>query len=234
MEKYFNVNIEFNHDKLEKAILDASTHTKGYCCFVDSNLMVEAHKSSKNGVLNVLNNSLVNSCDGAYIAKFASYVYSNKFEVYRGPEFFEKFVYSPEIQCIVGNTIDVYQKIITKVAQSGSSANIHFISLPFVDLDEFDYAAIAEEINAIKPRFIWVSLGAPKQEIFMSRILPHINSGILLGVGAALNYFSGKIKAIPHWAKRYNLIWFYRILTEPEKQFFRVVNILRYYPRIFF
>ena len=55
----------------------------------------------------------------------------------------------------------------------------------------------------------------------------------MLGVGAALNYFSGEIKEIPLWALKLRLVWFYRILKEPGKQLRRVFKILVNYPKIF-
>ena len=233
MEKYFKIQFEFDGKKLEKTIIDNSLLNKGYCCFVDSNILVLSHSDQNNGILEVLNSSLVNSCDGSYIAILASLVYKNKFKAYNGPKFFDKFIYYKEKQCIIGNTDDVFEKIKLKVENANGTSNLFYIPLPFADVDKFDYLAIAREININKPRYIWVSLGAPKQEIFMYKLLPHINSGVMLGVGAALNYFSGEIKDIPHWAIKFNLIWFFRILTEPKKQIKRVLTILKYYPEIY-
>ena len=64
-----------------------------------------------------------------------------------------------------------------------------------------------------------ISLGAPKQEIFMSKLLPHIESGIMFGIGAATNYF--RDRDILNGSK-VHLIWLYRLLTEPKKQFKRL------------
>jgi N-acetylglucosaminyldiphosphoundecaprenol N-acetyl-beta-D-mannosaminyltransferase len=233
MEKYFKIQFEFDHEKLEKTIIDNSLNNKGYCCFVDSNVLVESHMANNNGILEVLNNSLVNSCDGSYIAILASLVYKKKLKPYNGPEFFEKFIYHNESQCIVGNTDLVFEKVKSKVEKANGVSKLHYLPLPFLKVENFDYELIAEKINAIKPRYIWVSLGAPKQEFFMHKLLPHIDSGIMLGVGAALNYFSGEITDIPKWATKLNLIWFFRIVTEPKKQIKRVLKIMKYYPRIY-
>jgi N-acetylglucosaminyldiphosphoundecaprenol N-acetyl-beta-D-mannosaminyltransferase len=233
MEKYFKIQFEFDHQKLEKTIIDNSLKNKGYCCFVDSNVLVESHMANNNGILEVLNNSLVNSCDGSYIAILASLVYKRKFKPYNGPEFFDKFIYFNEKQCIIGNTDVVFEKIKSKVESVNGFSNLHYISLPFLTVDNFDYDAIAKEINSIRPRYIWVSLGAPKQEFFMYKLLPYIESGVMLGVGAALNYFSGEITDIPKWATKFNLIWLFRIITEPKKQIKRVLKILKYYPGIY-
>jgi N-acetylglucosaminyldiphosphoundecaprenol N-acetyl-beta-D-mannosaminyltransferase len=233
MEKYFKIQFEFDHNKLEKTIIDNSLTNKGFCCFVDSNVLVESHMANNNGILEVLNSSLVNSCDGSYIAILASLVYKKKFKPYNGPEFFDKFIYFNEKHCIIGNTDVVFEKIKSKVESVNSSSDLYYIPLPFETVDNFDYESIAEKLNSIKPRYIWVSLGAPKQEFFMYKLLPHLETGVMLGVGAALNYFSGEITDIPKWATKLNLIWLFRILTEPKKQIKRVLKILKYYPRIY-
>lgn len=233
MKKYFNIPLEFDHKSLEQKILNTSLDSKGYCCFVDSNVMVEANRKGQKEILAVLNGSLVNSCDGSILAKMASLAHKQKLCAYNGPQFFNKFIYMQDAQCVVGNTAKVFLTIKTKLSQGGKSPNLHFISLPFKDINEFNYLEIAKEINVIQPRFIWVSLGAPKQEIFMCKLLPHLNSGVMLGVGAALNYFSGEINDIPNWATKHNLIWFFRIMTEPKKQLKRVFKIVKHYPKIF-
>jgi N-acetylglucosaminyldiphosphoundecaprenol N-acetyl-beta-D-mannosaminyltransferase len=233
MEKYFNVQLEFDHSKLEQTIIENSENNKGYCCFIDSNLLVESHLSNKNGILEVLNNSLVNSCDGSYLAMLATLVYKKKLKPFNGPKFFDKYIYFNETHCIIGNTKEVFEKIKSKVSIVNGNLKLHFIPLPFLEVDQFDYLAIAKKINIIKPRYIWVSLGAPKQEFFMYKLLPHLESGVMLGVGAALNYFSGEIKDIPRWAIKFHLIWFFRILTEPKKQMKRVLKIIKYYPKIY-
>lgn len=233
MKKYFNVQLEFDHNQLEQTIIENSLNNKGYCCFIDSNLLVESHLSKRNGIREVLNSSLVNSCDGSYIALLASIIYKRKLKPYNGPKFFDKFIFENDKHCIIGNTHSVFEKIKIKVEKVNGFSKIHFMPLPFTEVDLFDYIAIAKEINSIKPRYIWVSLGAPKQEFFMYKLLPYLDSGIMLGVGAALNYFSGEIKDIPKWAVKFNLIWFFRILTEPKKQIQRVLKILKYYPQIY-
>lgn len=233
MNKYFNIPLEFDHDSLEEKIINASLKSKGYCCFVDSNVMVEANNKNQKEILDVLMGSLVNSCDGSVLAKMASLTHKQKLKAYNGPQFFNKFIYLPYNQCVIGNTAKVFLNIKTKLGRGGDSSNLHFIPLPFKDIDEFNYPAIAKEINAIQPRLIWVSLGAPKQEIFMNKLLPHLNTGVMLGVGAALNYFSGEINDIPNWATRYNLIWLFRIMTEPKKQLKRVFKIVKHYPKIY-
>lgn len=85
-----------------------------------------------------------------------------------------------------------------------------------VDEDE----AIVREINLLQPDFIWVGLGAPKQEIWMAQHQGRL-SGLMVGVGAAFDYCAGNIDRAPQWMQRTNLEWLYRLLQEPRRLFCR-------------
>ena len=231
MKKYFNINLEFNHQKLEEIVEQTAKIKKGYCCFVDLNSLVHAYKNED--FMEVLNNAFVNSCDGSYIAMSASKIHKENLKQYIGPEFFEKFIFKPGKHVILGSTPRVYKKIIERVELEGGDKNkLSYLELPFKAVNEFDYISISETINTIEPNYIWVSLGAPKQEYFMSKLLPFINKGVLLGVGAALNYFSGEIKNIPNWVKKINLVWVFRAVNEPKKQLKRITVALSVLPKI--
>jgi N-acetylglucosaminyldiphosphoundecaprenol N-acetyl-beta-D-mannosaminyltransferase len=232
MKKYFNINFQFNHEALEKTIEETSLQSKGYCCFVDATSLVYSHKNEK--FRTILNASLVNSCDGSYVALLASKIHGKRLKEYIGPDFFNKFIYKPYPQFVLGNTEEVFNKIKGKLESAGNdTSNLFFIPLPYKGVNEFDYDGIAAQINRIHPRFIWVSLGAPKQEKFMSKLLPHIDKGVMIGVGAALNYFTGEVKDIPNWARKTHSIWLYRVFTEPKKQLKRCKEILLALPKIY-
>ncbi|EKC54944.1 glycosyl transferase, WecB/TagA/CpsF family, partial [human gut metagenome] len=70
-------------------------------------------------------------------------------------------------------------------------AQMQFVELPFRKVEEFDYPEIARMVEADGADIIWVALGAPKQEIFMSRLKPYLHHGVMIAVGAAFKFFSG-------------------------------------------
>jgi N-acetylglucosaminyldiphosphoundecaprenol N-acetyl-beta-D-mannosaminyltransferase len=231
MKKYFKINLEFDHDVLEKTVEQTAKEKKGYCCFVDLTSLVYSHNHPD--FREVLNNAVVNSCDGSYIAMSASKIHKENLKQYIGPEFFEKFIFKPGKHIILGSTPEVYKKILERVElEGGDKTAMSYLGLPFKPVDEFDYKSISETINAFEPNYIWVSLGAPKQEYFMNKLLPFINKGIMLGVGAAFNYFSGEINDIPNWTKKLHVVWVYRLLTEPKKQIKRLKTILLTFPKM--
>ena len=109
-----------------------------------------------------------------------------------------------------------------------------FKELPFKNVADFNYKQIGEDINKNNPDLIWVSLGAPKQELFMSMLLPYINRGIMFGVGAAFNFNapSGKIKRAPLWMRKNRLEWLYRAFEEPQKNVPRYWNFIKLLPQL--
>lgn len=87
-------------------------------------------------------------------------------------------------------------------------------SPPFRLLTEEEDSKIIDSINKTKPDFIWVALGAPKQERWMYEHQGKV-SGIMLGVGAAFDFEAGTVKRAPHWMQEMYLEWLYRIMQDP-------------------
>ena len=69
-------------------------------------------------------------------------------------------------------------------------------SPPFRPLTADEDAEIVEKINAAKPDFVWVGLGAPKQERWMAAHENRVQA-LMLGVGAAFDYEAGNIRRAP-------------------------------------
>ena len=90
----------------------------------------------------------------------------------------------------------------------------------FRDMSKEEEAELAERINETKPDFIWVALGAPRQELFCHRMKGRIN-GLMIGVGGAFNVLAGIVPEAPLWLQKLSLEWFYRFLQEPRRLFKR-------------
>lgn len=93
-------------------------------------------------------------------------------------------------------------------------------SPPFRKLTEEEDIEIVNSINTTNPDFIWIGLGAPKQEIWMSEHKDKVN-GLMLGVGAGFDYHAGNISRAPKWMQDYSLEWLYRLLQDPQRLFKR-------------
>lgn len=93
-------------------------------------------------------------------------------------------------------------------------------SPPFRALTDDEDNEIINMINETKPDFVWVGLGAPKQENWMARHQGKID-GFMVGVGAGFDYFAENISRAPMWMQKLNLEWVYRLMQDPKRLFMR-------------
>jgi len=93
-------------------------------------------------------------------------------------------------------------------------------SPPFRPLTKEEDVRIIAEINEAKPDFVWVGLGAPKQENWMADHQGSVE-GLMVGVGAAFDYMAGNIQRAPQWMQKSNLEWLYRLMQDPKRLFKR-------------
>ena len=96
-------------------------------------------------------------------------------------------------------------------------------SPPFREMTEEEDKSIISRINEAKPDFIWVGLGAPKQEKWMFDHQGKVN-GFMVGVGAAFDYFAGNINRAPEWMQECNMEWLYRLIQDPKRLFKRYLH----------
>lgn len=101
---------------------------------------------------------------------------------------------------------------------------------PFRPLNEEEDQEIISLINASKPDFIWVALGAPKQENWMYDHKGKV-TGIMLGVGAAFDFEAGTVKRAPRWMQEMCLEWLYRIMQDPKRLLPRYLDTNFYFMR---
>jgi N-acetylglucosaminyldiphosphoundecaprenol N-acetyl-beta-D-mannosaminyltransferase len=63
---------------------------------------------------------------------------------------------------------------------------------------------------------IWVGISSPRQEMFMHRFLPKLDTLLMFGVGAAFDFHTGRIKDCAEWIKRAGLQWLHRLIQDPR------------------
>ncbi|MCV0423964.1 MAG: WecB/TagA/CpsF family glycosyltransferase [Roseibium sp.] len=77
---------------------------------------------------------------------------------------------------------------------------------------------IVEEINAAKPDIVWVGMGVPREQKFVSRNLNKLtNVGVVKTSGGLFDFLSLKRSRAPDWMQSAGLEWFYRTLLEPRR-----------------
>jgi len=88
---------------------------------------------------------------------------------------------------------------------------------PFRALNADELKQLQTQLATAQPDIFWVGLSTPKQEKFMAEFLPKLDATVMIGVGAAFDFHSGRVKQAPRWMQRSGLEWFYRLCSEPRR-----------------
>jgi N-acetylglucosaminyldiphosphoundecaprenol N-acetyl-beta-D-mannosaminyltransferase len=80
-----------------------------------------------------------------------------------------------------------------------------------------DDVPIIDKINSARPDFLMVCLGAPKQELWISRNILRLEVPLIAGLGGSLDVFAGTVKRAPAVWQRMGLEWLYRLVKEPRR-----------------
>jgi len=88
---------------------------------------------------------------------------------------------------------------------------------PFRPLNAAEQKDLQELVTRLKPDMFWVGLSTPKQERFMAEYLPKLDTKLMIGVGAAFDIHTGRIKDSPDWLQALGLQWAHRLCQEPRR-----------------
>ena len=88
---------------------------------------------------------------------------------------------------------------------------------PFRPLTPGEAGGLQQIVREARPDILWVGLSTPKQEKFMVEYLPKLDVTLMVGVGAAFDFHSGRVRQSPRWMQRSGLEWFYRLCQEPRR-----------------
>jgi N-acetylglucosaminyldiphosphoundecaprenol N-acetyl-beta-D-mannosaminyltransferase len=90
-------------------------------------------------------------------------------------------------------------------------------SPPFRPLTDEEKRQLVAAIDSLRPDLLWVGLGAPKQDLFMEEYRGVLAAKVMIGVGAAFDFHSGRVRQAPRWMMRSGLEWFFRLCVEPRR-----------------
>lgn len=123
-----------------------------------------------------------------------------------------------------GSTEETLERLYQKLIENYPGIQIvGMYSPPFRPVTKEEDQTIITRINETNPDFVWVGLGAPKQEKWMAMHQGKVD-GFMVGVGAGFDYFAENISRAPKWMQKTNLEWFYRLMQDPKRLFRRYWN----------
>ena len=210
------------------AIADAvQARRKGYICVTGVHGVMEAQDDD--GFKKILNSAFLCTPDGMPM------VWAGKLNGHRemsrvyGPDLMlDVCAWSEASGCrhfLYGGADGVAELLAQKLKKKFPKLEIvGTFTPPFRALNADEEEKLREQIRAAKPDILWVGLSTPKQEKFMAEFLPKLDVTLMIGVGAAFDFHSGRVRQAPRWMQRSGLEWFYRLGCEPRrlaKRYFR-------------
>ncbi|MEZ5490835.1 MAG: WecB/TagA/CpsF family glycosyltransferase [Gammaproteobacteria bacterium] len=104
-------------------------------------------------------------------------------------------------------------------------------SPPFRPLTPEEDEEVIKTINESNADILWIGISTPKQHFWLEEHVNKLNVGVILVVGAAFDFHSGRVKRAPLWMRDHGLEWLFRAASEPRRLGSRYV---KYLPRYFY
>lgn len=196
----------------------SSNHKNKYISITNTEALYFGNKNLDH--FNYINNAFLSLCDGIGV-KIGALSKNKKIIRYNGPKLFNDIINHGQKynwkHYFLGGTEEVVNKLKDVALEKYPDAKIvGLYSPPFRKLTKDEEKKMISEINSLKPDFIWVGLGLPKQENWIMKYIIKIDVGFAIGVGAVFDTQTGNIKRAPIFLQRIGLEWLYRVIFEPR------------------
>jgi N-acetylglucosaminyldiphosphoundecaprenol N-acetyl-beta-D-mannosaminyltransferase len=192
----------------------------GYVCVTGVHGIMEAYRDPK--LREILNHAVINTPDGmpmSWVGRLQGFTDMDR--VY-GPDFmfsmcqlslnrgYRHFLYGGQ----PGVTLKLKE---TLEERFPGLQVVGTYTPPFRSLDAEEEDGLIAQLHQSKPHILWIGMSTPKQERFMAEYVERLQVPLLVGVGAAFDYHTGRIHDCSDWIKRAGLQWLHRLLQDPQR-----------------
>jgi N-acetylglucosaminyldiphosphoundecaprenol N-acetyl-beta-D-mannosaminyltransferase len=203
-------------------VIDAAIreNAKCYICVTGVHGIMEAQQDP--GLRSIINRSMITTADGrptVWVGRLQGF---RKMKQLTGPnlmlQFCEESVGKGQTHFFYGGDTGVAQHL--KQSLENRYPGLKVVGTytpPFRPLNAEEEKDLKEMVARLKPDVFWVGLSTPKQERFMVQYLPTLDTKVMIGVGAAFDIHTGRIKDSPEWFKATGLQWIHRIWQDPRR-----------------
>jgi N-acetylglucosaminyldiphosphoundecaprenol N-acetyl-beta-D-mannosaminyltransferase len=192
----------------------------GYVCVTGVHGVMEAQSDAE--LCRILNHAVINVPDGmpmTWMGRLQGFPEMNR--VF-GPDFmngvcrlsadrgYRHFLYGGE-----PGVADELSKVLQ--ARFAGIRIVGTYTPPFRSLTQEEEEEVITRVKESRPDILWVGLSTPKQERFMAQYVDRLQVPLLVGVGAAFDYHTGRIRDCSDWIKRSGLQWLHRLMQDPRR-----------------
>jgi N-acetylglucosaminyldiphosphoundecaprenol N-acetyl-beta-D-mannosaminyltransferase len=210
-----------NMDSAVTLISEAvAKRTKGYVCVTGVHGVMEARRNC--AVRKALSNALLVIPDGMPTVWMGRLQGLRQMRRVFGPDLMLAIFGDPSLEgCshfLYGGDSGVAAALEASLSMRFAKAKIvGTYTPPFRPLNHAEDADLCALVRRLEPDIVWVGLSTPKQELFMAEYLPRLHTRLMIGVGAAFDFHTGRIKDSPGWMKQLGLQWAHRLAQEPKR-----------------
>ena len=197
-----------------------ATGSPGYVCLTGVHGVMEAQSDS--ALRRILNDAFLNNPDGMPMSWIGHLKGFRQMDRVYGPDFmtsmcrlsvergYRNFLYG-------GNTgvAELLSETLRKRFPGLQVVGTY--TPPFSRLTAEEEKEILSQVRQARPDILWVGLSTPKQEKFMAEYVDRLQVPLLVGVGAAFDYHTGRIRESPRWIKRAGMQWLHRLMQDPRR-----------------
>ena len=217
------IDMKWTMDFIKKYIKDLSGD---YICVSNVHTTIISYEDPKYCIIQ--NSGIMALPDGGPLSSFGRKHGHDNIDRVTGPDLMSEILKISTEQgyrhYFYGSTEVTLEKLNIRLQKNYPGIQITgMYSPPFRPVTMVEDEEIVNEINETNSDFVWIGIGAPKQERWMAIHQGKIK-GLMIGVGAGFDYHAGNIKRAPKWMQRSNMEWFYRLMQDPRRLFNRYLK----------
>ena len=197
-----------------------ATRKSAYICMTGVHGVMEAQSNAR--LRSVLNGAFINAPDGMPMSWVGWLQGQRQMDRVYGPDFMTNLcrisVSKGYRHYLYGGQPGVAQEL--KVALQKRFPGLQVVGTctpPFRSLTQEEESRLLDDVQSANPDILWVGLSTPKQECFMAEYVDRLRVPLLVGVGAAFDFHTGRIDDAPAWMKRAGLQWLHRLFQDPTR-----------------
>ena len=203
-------------------ILNFSSNNRIAIC--NANTLVRSVKDLH--IRNTVNNFTIKTPDGFPVAKALSFITKKKFSRVDGYKVFLQSISDGldlnRKHYFFGNNENTTQQMIEKLKEIFPNINISGYVCPEQMTAEELALKHKKDFQSIDADIVWVSLGFPKQELFIDKVCEEIQTNTnFVGIGGVFDWVAGTKKKAPEWLANIGLEWLLRLVQDPKRLYKR-------------
>ncbi|KMN36744.1 acetylglucosaminyldiphospho-UDP acetyl-beta-D-mannosaminyltransferase [Lysinibacillus sp. LK3] len=130
---------------------------------------------------------------------------------------------------LLGAQKETIEKTVANIHKNYPNVDVVGYHDGYFDWNNNDFA---KEIATLQPDLVFVALGVPRQEKWITENLDKFSKGVFIGVGGSFDVIAGTVKRAPVIWQKLNLEWLYRLLRQPSR-FGRMLVLPRFALKVF-